>query len=208
MSIETKNNVFTIPYKDQKVEGAIAFFASEHKKKTRESLGLTALFKYLAFYDFKSLEETGELALGLTYKAMERGPVPVEIYIENRYRKSEYYLFEGKQFYKDGKEYTAFDIIPRPVKKKEYLNYFSEYDLELMNRLIFFFAQSWVSAKVMSDASHAKKDGIKAWVKAWNREHDSIINIADTFDDLEEKVINNKASSPEEHFFIHRLLHA
>lgn len=199
---------FNIPYKDQRVEGAIAFFAAEHKKKTREVLSQTALYKYLAFFDFRSLEETGEPALGLTYQAMKNGPVPKEIYIDKKYRKSPLYLFEERTFYKDGKEFTAYDIIPKPVKKKDYLNYFSEYDLELMNKLVFFFAQSWVTARIMSDASHEKKDGIKAWVKTWKKQRNAVIDMADTFDNLEEKYIKHAASGPEEHFFIYQKLHA
>ncbi|OHD67723.1 MAG: hypothetical protein A2W19_16530 [Spirochaetes bacterium RBG_16_49_21] len=200
--------IFNIPYKDERVEGAIAFFASEHKKKTRENLCQTALYKYLAFFDFKSLEETGEPALGLTYQAMEMGPVPKEIYIEKKYTKSTFYFFEEKPFYKEGKQLIAIDIISYPVKKKIYLDYFSEYDLELMNKLIYFFAQSWVTAKIMSDASHAQKDGIKAWIKTWNNKPNGIINMADTFDNLEEKYLKNSASASEEHFYIYQKLHA
>jgi len=199
---------FPIPYKDERIEGAIAFFASEHKKKTRENLSQTALYKYLAFFDFRSLEESGEPALGLTYQAMKNGPVPKEIYIDKKYRKSQYYLFEEKPFYKDGKELIAIEIIPKPTKNKDYLEFFSEYDLELMNNLVFIFSRLWVTAKIMSDASHEKKDGIRAWVKTWKKQQNAIIDMSDTFDNLQKKYNDHTASIAEEHFYIYQKLHA
>lgn len=199
---------FNIPYRDKKVEAAIAYIALEHKKKTRAYVCLTALFKYLAFFDFKSLEETGEPALGLQYRAMERGPVPIEIYNENKYKKSEYYKFDDRKFSKNGKTSIAYNIIPITSKTKGYLDYLSEYDIELLNRLIFFYAQSWVTASIMSDTSHSKKDGIKAWIKAWNREPNSLINMSETFDSINIKDINKNLSHSEEHFLMYQRLHA
>lgn len=199
---------FPIPYKNERIEGAIAFFASEHKKKTRENLSQTALYKYLAFFDFRSLEESGEPALGLTYQAMKNGPVPKEIYIDKQYRKSKYYQFFEKPFYKEGKEFTAVEIIPKDVKSKDYLEFFSEYDLKLMNDLVFIFSQLWVTAKVMSDASHEKRNGIKAWVKTWKRQHNATIDMAETFDNLHEKYNKHTTTIAEEHFYIYQKLHA
>ncbi|MGH2575337.1 MAG: hypothetical protein ACRDFC_06525, partial [Ignavibacteria bacterium] len=60
-----------IPYQKEKIINSILFFAKEHKNKTRKPLLQTFLYKYLAFLDFKSVEETGLPALGLTYLAME-----------------------------------------------------------------------------------------------------------------------------------------
>jgi hypothetical protein len=61
-----------IPYKNEKIQNAIAFFAKEHCKKVRKPLYQTYLYKYLAFLDFISLREVGRPALELIYKAMER----------------------------------------------------------------------------------------------------------------------------------------
>ena len=181
---------FLIPYKDERIEGAIAFFASKHKG----NLSQTALYKYLAFFDFTSLEESGEPALGLTYIALEHGPVPKEIYRENKYRESKYYKFiEGKE--------NSVTIVPIPGDSN-YLEYFSKYDIKLMNRLIEIFKKS--PATEMSKASHEE---IKAWRKAWKSKPNSIINMADTFDNLEEKYYNNEATMAEEHFFISQKLH-
>lgn len=65
-----------IPYQKEKIENAICFFAYEHKKATRKFLTQTYLYKYLALFDFKCLEETGKPALGLKYMAMEKEADP------------------------------------------------------------------------------------------------------------------------------------
>ncbi|MCL2154420.1 MAG: Panacea domain-containing protein [Leptospirales bacterium] len=188
---------FIIPYREKRIEGAIAFFASKHKEKAKKNLSQTALYKYLAFFDFNSLEDSGEPALGLTYIAMERGPVPSEIYKEKNYRKSNYYKFL------ENKETKAIEIIPTS-SNSDYLEYFSKYDKKLMNNLIKIFAKRWVTTSDMSDASHEK---IKAWKKTWKNKKNSVINMADTFDNLEEKYINHTATMAEEHFYISQKLH-
>ena len=73
-----------IPYRNEKIQNAIAFFAKEHCKKARKPLYQTYLYKYLGFFDFLSLRETGRPAIGLVYKAMKRGPVPIEIYQDKK----------------------------------------------------------------------------------------------------------------------------
>lgn len=115
-----------IPYRDEKIQNAIAFFAKEHRKKTRQFLYQTFLYKYLAFFDFWSLRDTGRPALNLKYKAMKKGPVPIEIY--------------------GNKQETE--------KKDPDMDYFSPYEEELLHKLIEIFAQRWVTTGVMSDASH------------------------------------------------------
>jgi hypothetical protein len=69
-----------IAYQKEKIENAICFFASEHHKATRQPLYQIFLYKYLAFFDFECLKNSGKPSLGLKYLAMERGPVPIDIY--------------------------------------------------------------------------------------------------------------------------------
>ncbi len=78
---------------------------------------------------------------------MERGPVPLEVY-------------EGK----DG--VTGCKFIPDQfgeqvvATSKPDLDYFSDYEIELMKRLLDFYAQQWVTSRIMSDATH---QDILAW---------------------------------------------
>lgn len=157
-----------IVYQKEKIENAIAFFASRHKKATRKPLSQTFLYKYLAFLDFTSLEETGRPVLGLRYKAMERGPVPIEIYSKRENLKTS--VFE---FRRVGE--TQFVVMPR---QNPNLDYFSGYEINLMDRLIEIYANVFVRAGDISEASHQE---IKAWKKAWNRQHNSIIDYDLTF---------------------------
>lgn len=159
-----------IPYQKEKIENAICFFASEHKKKARDYLYQTFLYKYLAFFDFDSLQDTGQPALGLTYKAMEKGPVPIEIFENREVIKSECYRFVnlGENKY-----------IIEPIGKPN-LDYFSEYEIELLKRLIIIFADKFVKTNEISEASH---QSIKAWRKAYKLQKNSIIDLKQHFDD-------------------------
>ena len=82
-----------IPYRNEKIQSAVAFFAKQHYKKTKRLLYQTYLYKYLAFLDFLSLRETGIPALGLVYSAMDLGPVPIEIYGNKKARHSKKICF-------------------------------------------------------------------------------------------------------------------
>ncbi len=159
-----------IPYQKEKIENAICFFAYEHKKATRKFLTQTYLYKYLALFDFKCLEETGKPALGLKYMAMEKGPVPIDIYSERDKIKSN--CFEFKKTNEN-----IYVIFP---KSKPNLDYFSEYEIKEMKRLIEIYADRFVKASDMSEASHQT---IKAWKKAWAKQPNSIIDYDYVFDD-------------------------
>jgi uncharacterized phage-associated protein len=70
-----------LAYRKERIDNAILFFAKEHYKKTKNDLSQTALYKYLAFFEFRYLKKYGEMPLELEYKAWEYGPVPIEIYV-------------------------------------------------------------------------------------------------------------------------------
>jgi len=182
-----------IPYQSEKIENAICFFAKEHQKKARKPLYQTFLYKYLAFLDFLSLREVGKPALGLRYRAMEKGPVPVEIY-----DKRESYSTPLFKFVKDQDN----RIVIRPKGDPD-LDYFSPFEIKLMCRIIEIYAKSYVPTRLVSDASHQE---IAAWRKAWERKPNSIIDYSLEFpDDLASKP-DGECSYPEEHFIISRAL--
>ena len=156
-----------IPYRNEKIQNAIAYFAERHRKKARKPLYQTFLYKYLAFLDFFSLRETGHPVLDLVYRAMERGPVPIEIY-GNKTETPSY------KFKKD--KWGEFVV----EKAKADLGYFSTYEIELMGKLIEIFAQRWVTSGVVSDSSH---ESIKAWRRTWERKPNDIIDPALEFEE-------------------------
>ncbi|NLT21515.1 MAG: SocA family protein [Syntrophorhabdus sp.] len=163
-----------IPYQKEKIENAICFFAAVHQKKTGRSLDEASLYKCLAFLDFETFEETGRPALGLDYIAMERGPVPIEIYGARRSLKTECFEFVAQKDELSSRE--KFLVI---AHGKPDLDYFSEYEKTKMKRIIEIFADRSIKAGLRSDASHER---IKAWKKTWAKKKNSLIDYSLTFD--------------------------
>jgi len=162
-----------IPYQKEKLENAICFFASAHRKRTRAFLHQTFLYKYLALFDFGYLKKYGELPLELTYRAMERGPVPLEVY--NRRADtdwSELFSFRQETVNADGN--ICYVVIPSSKKGPD-MDYFSQREVKLMNVLIEIYAENYVTSKLMSDVSHAE---ILAWKRTWKTKQNGIIDYA------------------------------
>jgi uncharacterized phage-associated protein len=161
-------------YRKERIENAILFFAKEHRGKTGAALFQTALYKYLAFFEFRYLKKYGEMPLGLEYKAMDHGPVPIEVY-ESRESGGYFHLvaFEPVSLKGGARGYV--------VKPKGAFNpdYFAETELEEMGNLIDFFAQRWVTASIMSDSSHKE---IKAWKTAYKKGANTPIDPIDEFE--------------------------
>lgn len=177
-----------IPYQEKKIRNAICFFAREHRAKTRKPLYQTFLYKYLAFFDFISLRETGIPALGLRYQAMPRGPVPIDIYnIRDK----------CAEFTKDEIGYFV------ASRGKADLDYFSRYEINLMKRLIEIYAKSYIPAQLISDASH---ENIKAWKRTWNKSPNSIIDYSLEFEGLLTKKEDDELTCPEEIHLIQKAL--
>jgi uncharacterized phage-associated protein len=166
-----------IPYQIEKIENAILFFAKEHHKKTKKQLSQTFLYKYLAFLDFTSIKETGQPVLNLTYLAFERGPVPKEIY-DNRknYSSPSFKFMESVD--------NKIQIIPKQNSKPD-LDYFSPYELKLMNKLIEIYASSYLDTNMISDCSHKE---ILAWKRTYEKNKNGVIDFSLTFiDDVYKK---------------------
>lgn len=115
-----------IVYQREKIENAICYFAAMHHKKTGFLLCQTILYKFLAFLDFKSIETIGKPSLGLEYTAYPNGPIPKEI--RNKREKYNTYLFK---FADRGNGYFVIE-----AKKEADLDYFSDFEVEEMNKLL------------------------------------------------------------------------
>jgi len=180
-----------IPYRNDKIQNAIAFFAKEHKKKTRKVLYQTFLYKYLAFFDFWSLREKGRPALDLEYSAMKRGPVPIEIY-GNKEEKVKYKFVKDER----GGEFIV-------AKQDPDMDFFSPYEKELLQKLIEIFAMCWVTTGVVSDVSH---EDILAWKRTWANRPNASIDYALEFEgDLFSKK-DDQLTFPEQAFLTYKAL--
>jgi len=155
-----------IPYQKEKIENAICFFAKEHRKKTRHTLYQTFLYKYLALFDFGYLKKYGKPSLGMTYRAMEKGPVPMEVYGKRAdVPWSKLFVFQQDQN-------KNIMIIPKGAPD---LDYFSSREIELLNTLIEIYAHCFIDSKLMSDASHQE---IRAWERTWKKKQNDYIDFS------------------------------
>ena len=185
-----------LTYQKERLENTLLFFSQEHYKKTSRYPSQTVLYKYLAFFEFRYLEKTGIMPLGLHYRAMKNGPVPIEIY-DKRDQTGAFSTVDFEQIEtKSG--YPAYIVKPNGKFNPDY---FADAELEEMGNLIEMFAQQWVGANVMSDASH---EAILAWKKTYRKQANAIIDPIDDFQrdilSLPEEALN----SAEERFLTHR----
>jgi hypothetical protein len=189
-----------LPYRKERIENALLFFAQNHHKKTRKYLYQTFLYKYLAFFEFRYLKKVGDMPLELTYKAMDRGPVPMEIY-ENRETPSYFkkVVFEPVPT-KSGN--TGYIVKPKGIFNSDY---FAEAEIEEMNNLIEIFAQRWLGTTEMSDASH---QDIKSWKKTYDRCRNAVINPIEEFDRDIITIPEEELTTAEERFLFQRSLRA
>jgi len=173
-----------IPYKKEKRDNAICFFAFNHKRKTGKYLPQTFLYKYLAFLDFNSIKDTGEPALGYQYKAMGKGPVPPSLYNKRENLETELYVFKNLEE----------DKYIIKAKKEPDLSYFCDYEIKEMERLINQFAKPFATTQEISEESHKK---IAAWGKTQRNE------VIDYKNNFRHDILNKKEenlSPVEKHF--------
>jgi hypothetical protein len=161
-----------LAYRKERINHAILFFAQGHYRKTHKYLSQTALYKYLAFFEFRYIKKYGDMPLELTYRAMQYGPVPIELYDERD--NPDYFSLVNFEpiILKNGK--SAY-IKPKGIFNPDY---FAATELEEMRNLIEIFAQQWIGAGVMSNASH---DDIRAWKVTYKEHPNQIINPIDEF---------------------------
>ena len=82
-----------IPRKEERIENAICFFASDHERITGTLLTHIPLYKYLAFLDYANMEKTGRSALELLYLTGIKHPLPIGIYVKLQGLKRECIIF-------------------------------------------------------------------------------------------------------------------
>ena len=185
-----------IVYKREKIENAICFFASEYLKRTKRNIPQTILYKMLAFLDFNVLKNTGKPSLELEYKAMKNGPVPIEIYDNRRIP----YETECFKFVQTGPQNFVIES-----KKEPDLDYFSDYELKVMEEIILKYGHRKISQKELSklicDDSHNE---IKAWEIAWNRKENSKIEYDDVFDKKIFSKLDSELSTVENTYLIYK----
>jgi len=183
-----------IPFKEKKIDNAICFFAFEHKKRTRNYLTQTVLYKYLGLLDFSSIKKTGEPALGLEYKAMKMGTVPYKIWENRSEINKELYAFKLEKNERGNEKYIII------AKKPPYLGCFSNWEISEMERIVEILADKSVKTPHIIEANHQE---IPAWGKTWNKQQNAIIDYGDPtiiFDDDILRKNPEELTTAEEHY--------
>lgn len=183
-----------IAYKTEKLNNAICYFASEVYKRRSQFLPQTLLYKLLSYLDFTSIEKLGVPALELKYRAYQNGPVPVDIYKNKEGYETDCFKFEKRSKRR----------IVLISKKEADLDYFSEFEIETMNDLLNKYIGKENSMKEIIDniCNDSHRD-IKAWKVAYDREKNSAMNYSDTFEEIDQKDLEN-LSINEERFLVYR----
>ena len=183
-----------IIYREQKIENAIAYFASEYYRRKGYASTQMWVYKFLALLDFRILKKTGTPCLGLDYSAMERGPVPIQLYEE----------VNEKQAFVKGKVCFQSDVGRVYITNTEEpdLDFFSDAELSEMDALLEEIAQPGMKIDDVIKKTHKE---IRSWRIAWNRAQDEHKNImpmdyADEFHSIAEKP--EEELSPEEERFL------
>lgn len=178
-------------YKKERLENAICFFVREHKRRKKKDPTQTYIYKYLALFDFGMLVKTGKPALDLEYKAMAKGPVPIEIYEKRNSYETDLFKFVPQEDKKT--------VIVKTKGKKPNLEYFSEYEIMEMQRIVEIYINTSVDTNILSGASH---EVIAPWEKAWKRKNNSKIDMIDAFPGIFNKK-DEDLSPQEENFLIY-----
>ena len=150
-----------IAYKKEKIINAICFFANEVYRRTGKYLPQTLLYKLLAFLDFYSIEKLGKPALELEYRAYKNGPVPVGIYNNREGYQTDRFIFKKRGA-------NRFIVIST---KEANLDYFSEFEIKIMNYLLKkYINQNLPMKKIVDQICDDTHKEIKAW-KVVNVKH-------------------------------------
>lgn len=176
-------------YHKQIVDNVISYIAKKYQDCYSEPINQMKMYKILALFDFTSVKKFGRPCTELTYLALQKGPVPNELYNGDE---SIYEHFTTKRFDVNGKTYKYYISTIDPD-----LDYFSKKEITLLNEIIDYFIKNNLTSNEASDFTHTK---ISSWKKAWDRKPNSIMKYADEFDRLYEK--KEEELSPEEERFI------
>lgn len=147
-----------VTYSQEKLGNAIVYFVSNTKY-----CHTLKLFKLLCFLDFEHYRQSGMPVTNLTYKALPNGPVPTELYayFNDPVNSIHHYIdiTEIRDDFDD--KLILHEIKPKQTFDKQY---FSDRELEIMDRLVFFFDE--IQANDMSEFSHDPK---LPWRKVYKR---------------------------------------
>lgn len=180
-----------ILYSEEKIINAISYIAFKHKELSGKVLYKTALFKFLALFYYKILEEVGEPPFEVSFKAMERGPVPDEVLVSI----DELDNFGAPFFqisYEPNDDGTSSPKVL--IESKSFnLDYFSDFEIEVLDNLLDRYSSNYKNNKELIEASHE----LIPWKKAWSARGSKNMNHINDLDIFSEE---SKTKSSYDHY--------
>lgn len=149
-------------YENEKIINAIIYIAKIHLILAKKPAYQTYIYKYVALIDFAKLKEFGKPMFDLNYVALKNGPVPIELY-DNRENLLTNQSFLSKVVLK--KNDDDGHIYYEPTSEAD-LDFFSNYEIELIEKILEKYAHPGMGINELCDATHNE---ILAWKKSWNR---------------------------------------
>ncbi len=143
-------------YQEQKIRNAVAYFASGFRQRRGFFPHQTWIYKFLALLDFGLLLKRGTPCLELTYVAMKRGPVPLELYDARTCLKND--LFKFVETPNGGRRV---EVLGTPD-----LDVFSDEELDEMDSILDTYAVDGIGLDSLIDVAHEK---IRSWRVAWEQ---------------------------------------
>lgn len=178
-------------YHKQIVDNAVAYIAKKYQDACGEPINQMKMYKILALFDFRCVKDFGSPCTELTYLALQKGPVPNELYNGDE---SIYEHFTSKKFDVNGNTYKYYVCTAEPDT-----DYFSRRELNLLDSIIKYFIDNKLSSDDAAELTHKE---IAAWRKAWEKKPNSIIKYSDEFDGIYDKK-EDELTRQEDRFLVY-----
>jgi hypothetical protein len=190
-----------ILYQKQKIENAVAYFASEYYRRKGYPLTQTWIYKFLALLDFRILKKTGTPCLGLEYRAMEKGPVPILLYRDVQKKTKKNQAYAGERFVFRPEPGGKISVLST---QEADLDFFSDLEFDEMNTILEEGTKDSSNLDSLIDKAHEE---IRAWDVAWKKAvaaHQKAMpmDYADEFEQITDK--SEAELTPEEDRFLCR----
>ena len=157
-----------IKYNKQIVENAVAYVSQRYWEKAKKHIDQVVLYKILAFSDVECVRETGRPLTALRYYAEKMGPVPHTL---KKLKSDAYEKFITEQE-NNGKPVFVY-------KKEPNIDFFSDYELDVLDKYINRAVNEGWTAETASELSHKE---IRSWQIAIDNNYPKkLMDYADEF---------------------------
>lgn len=163
-------------YHEETVDNVVTYIAKRYHEGTGKYIVQMLMYKILALLDFQCVKELGLPCTELSYRALEMGPVPDELY-NNKTAGTKYIVRHEENF--SGNITRLYIAIYDPD-----MGYISECEKAILDNILDEFISKSITAKQASQITHER---IVAWRKTRETNPNGFIDYDDEFDNLAQK---------------------